>query len=129
MLAPKKDGNGWREGRDPIQRWLRILTSVCCLGVFVFLAVEPQRRDWPTLALALGAVLVLLGYEAIVRLPYLGRPDNQAGQPPPTYTSYQQYPPVDPVYTRDEYPQSTYVPEAVPPSVAEGENPPPPGDM
>lgn len=128
MLAPKRDGNGWREGRDPIQRWLRILTAMVCLGVFAYLAVEPERRDWPTLALALGAVLVLLGYEAIVRLPYLGRSDNQPTQSPPTYTTYQQYPPVDPAYTRDEYPLSEpYVAEEVP--IVAGDNPPPPEDL
>lgn len=71
-----KQGNGWRTGRDPVQRWLRILTAIVCLGVFAFLAVDPERRDWPTLALALGAVLVLLGYEAVVRLPYLGASGN-----------------------------------------------------
>jgi len=122
-------GNGWREGRDPIQRWLRIITSFACLGVFVFLAVEPTRRDWPTLALALGAVLVLLGYEAIVRLPYLGRPDNPTPPSPPSYPMYQQYPPVDPAYTTQVDPLSVpYQSEAVPVSEATGDNPPPPGE-
>jgi hypothetical protein len=78
--------NGWRAGRDPIQRWLRIIASVVCLVVFAWLALDPSRRDWPTLTIALGALLVLLGYEAIVRLPYLGRSDNP---PPPTYQQYQ----------------------------------------
>jgi hypothetical protein len=122
-------GNGWREGRDPIQRWLRIITSFACLGVFVFLAVEPERRDWPTLALALGAVLVLAGYEAIVRLPYLGRPDNPPPPTPPTYPTYQQYPPIDPAYTTTNDPLSVpHQPEAIPPSDATGDNPPPPGE-
>jgi hypothetical protein len=73
--------NGWRSGRDPIQRWLRIIASIVCLVVFAWLALDPSRRDWPTLTIALGALLVLLGYEAIVRLPYLGRPENQAARP------------------------------------------------
>jgi hypothetical protein len=75
-------GNGWREGRDPIQRWLRVVAAIVCLVVFAWLSLDPSRRDWPTLLVALGALLVLLGYEAIVRLPYLGRPDNQPVTPP-----------------------------------------------
>jgi hypothetical protein len=63
--------NGWRAGRDPIQRWLRIIASIVCLVVFAWLALDPSRRDWPTLT---------------VRLPYLGRSDNP---PPPTYQQYQ----------------------------------------
>jgi hypothetical protein len=80
-------GNGWREGRDPVQRLLRILTVLVCLGTFVYLIVDPSRSvdDWPTIALALGAALVLLGYEGIVRLPFLGKPDNPAGADPPRY--------------------------------------------
>lgn len=63
--------NGWRTGTDPIQRWLRILTAVTCLGVFVYLAVFGQggADRLATATLALGAVLVLLGYEGILKLP------------------------------------------------------------
>jgi len=94
---PQLPDNGWRTGRDPIQRWLRIIASVICLVVFAWLALDPSRRDWPTLTISLGALLVLLGYEAIVRLPYLGRPDNPATPPapPPDYyyqQQQQQYP-------------------------------------
>jgi len=71
-----KRTNGWRLGYDPLQRALRIITTVVVLGVFVFLAVDPDRRssgaDFPTLALAIGSVLVLLGYEGVVRLPMIG---------------------------------------------------------
>jgi hypothetical protein len=67
--------NGWRTGHDPIQRWLRVITTLVVLGVFVYLVVaDPSgARDLPTLALALGAVLMLLGYEGVVRLPFLSR--------------------------------------------------------
>jgi len=85
---PPLPDNGWRSGRDPIQRWLRIIASVICLIVFAWLALDPSRRDWPTLTISLGALLVLLGYEAIVRLPYLGRSDNPT---PPTYQQQQPY--------------------------------------
>lgn len=73
--------NGWRTGHDPIQRWLRVITTMVVLGVFVYLVVADQSgsRDLPTLALALGAVLMLLGYEGVVRLPFLSgdHPDQK----------------------------------------------------
>lgn len=69
-----ENGNGWRHGRDPIQRWLRVVTTLVLLGVFVYITTGDHGvDDVPTIALALGAVLVLLGYEGIIRLPYLGR--------------------------------------------------------
>jgi hypothetical protein len=90
MTGPQPTGgNGWREGRDPVQRLLRILTVLVCLGTFIYLIVDPLRSvdDWPTIALALGAALVLLGYEGVVRLPFLGKPDNlpRPEPPQPTY--------------------------------------------
>lgn len=110
-MGPLPD-NGWRTGRDPIQRWLRIIATVVCLVVFAWLALDPSRRDWPTLTIALGALLVLLGYEAIVRLPYLGRPDNPSQPQQPTYqqypTDYTQLPPTERsdnvIVTGDEVP-------------------------
>jgi hypothetical protein len=117
--------NGWRSGKDPIQRWLRIVATIVCLVVFAWLALDPARRDWPTLTIALGALLVLLGYEAIVRLPYLGRPDNPPGQEAPTYQSYRQYPPVEPSSTADwsieERPDNVIV--------TGDDNPPPPEEQ
>lgn len=71
------DTSRWREGHDPVQRWLRVLTALVCLGVFVFLGVNPDRGvdDLPVLALALGAVLLLLGYEGLIKLPIIGTGD------------------------------------------------------
>lgn len=69
--------NGWREGHDPVQRWLRIVTTVVVLGVFVVLSVGEHRNDdILILVLALGAVLLLLGYEGVVRLPFLSKDDD-----------------------------------------------------
>lgn len=70
---PQVPTNGWKAGYDPIQRWLRVITVLVVLGTFVYLVVADQdgTRDLPTLALALGAVLMLLGYEGVVRLPFL----------------------------------------------------------
>ena len=74
----RSGGNGWRDGSDPIQRWLRVVTVVTVLGVFVWIAVGDSRRDdILVLTLALGAVLMLLGYEGAVRLPYIGRKDDE----------------------------------------------------
>jgi amino acid permease len=72
--------NGWRSGYDPIQRWLRIITTIVVLGVFVYLSAIDQNRvdSWiVVIALALGAVLLLLGYEGVVRLPMIGRSDRK----------------------------------------------------
>jgi hypothetical protein len=60
--------NGWRTGRDPVQRALRILTVVLCLAVFCYLSIIPDRISaLPTAGLAIGAVMVLLGYESFGR--------------------------------------------------------------
>lgn len=74
----------WQGGTDPIQRWLRILTALVCLAVFVYLAISPDSglSNLPTLALALGSVMLLLGYESIVKLPYLKPPAARRKRPP-----------------------------------------------
>lgn len=65
--------NGWRHGRDPIQRWLRVVFSATCLGVFAWLAVAGERayEDIVVIVIALGSGILLLGYEGIVRLPFI----------------------------------------------------------
>lgn len=67
--------NGWRHGRDPVQRWLRVVTTMVVLAVFVYLAIGQDRGsdDVVVIALALGAVLMLLGYEGVVRLPFIDK--------------------------------------------------------
>lgn len=66
--------NGWRSGRDPVQRWLRAVTVVVCLMVFAYLSIVRQTVDAvPTVALALGALLLLLGYESAIRIPGISR--------------------------------------------------------
>lgn len=68
-------GNGWRSGKDPIQRWLRIVTAIVALGVFVLLAVNDDKGsdDLVVITLALGSLLLLLGYESVIRIPVIGR--------------------------------------------------------
>ena len=70
--------NRWRDGTDPIQRWLRVVTTLVVLAVFVALALDRGRggEGVVTVALALGAVLILLGYERLVRLPVIGRGED-----------------------------------------------------
>ena len=65
----------WRRGTDPILRLLRIIAAVVCLGVFVHGAViaEADTDRLPSIFLAVGCLMVLLGYEGIVRLPGIGR--------------------------------------------------------
>lgn len=70
--------NGWRSGRDPVQRWLRAVTVLVCLAVFAYLAIERQTVDVvPSLALAMGALLLLLGYESAIRIPGISRETSE----------------------------------------------------
>ena len=71
--------NGWASGSDPVQRRLRIATVILCLGVFVYLAVRGGLDFLPFAGLALGAVLILLGYERLIRLPGIGRRKDDDG--------------------------------------------------
>jgi hypothetical protein len=50
------------------------VTTIVVLGVFVYLAVSQVggADRVVVIALALGAVLVLLGYEGILKLPIIG---------------------------------------------------------
>lgn len=67
-------GNGWRDGHDPAQRILRITSGLVTLAVFVVMALDPARAgNLGALALAAGVLLVLLGYESLVRLPIIGK--------------------------------------------------------
>jgi len=79
---PARKTNGWRDGTDPILRWLRIVTTIVVLGVFVYLATRETRgADGVVVtALALGAVLLLLGYEGVIRLPMIDRRTDDDGK-------------------------------------------------
>jgi len=80
-MAKKQPANGWRDGNDPVQRWLRIVTTLVVLGVFVFLSVSDGRNESIlVIALALGSVLVLLGYEGVVKLPLINRRDDDGDE-------------------------------------------------
>ena len=68
-------GNGWKSGHDPVQRPLRIIATVMCLGGVLYLAVFGLDRGVnvvPVLGLLLAAALLLLGYDGIV-LPGISR--------------------------------------------------------
>jgi len=61
---------------DPVQRRLRVVAIVVFLAVVVYLAVDRSRSVTDviaTIALLLACTMILLGYERIIRLPYIGR--------------------------------------------------------
>jgi|PlaIllAssembly_1097288.scaffolds.fasta_scaffold00389_3 amino acid permease len=78
--------NGWRSGHDPIIRWLRTGATVAFIVVAVIVALD-RERDASSLTAALGfivgAVLILLGYASIIRLPYVGtrEPEKREDDP------------------------------------------------
>lgn len=76
MAADPSDG--WRTGRDPVQRILRVATVVVCLITFTALALDGSRHldVVPLAGLAIGAVMLLLGYERSIMLPGIGRKDD-----------------------------------------------------
>lgn len=79
-----KPTNGWTSGTDPLIRWLRAFTVIAFVVVFVIVALDNRREPVSTLtilALAGGAVLILLGYAAVVRLPIIGRAPDNADDP------------------------------------------------
>lgn len=60
----------WRTG-DPILRWLRILSVIASLGLFVSLigslVIDPSRDDnLPLDALLAGVILLQLGYDIFI---------------------------------------------------------------
>jgi heme O synthase-like polyprenyltransferase len=79
-----KPTNGWTSGTDPLIRWLRAFTVIAFVVVFVIVALDNRREPVSTLTilgLAGGAVLILLGYAAVVRLPLIGRPADDDDDP------------------------------------------------
>lgn len=73
-------GNGWRSGSDPIIRWLRAGMVVALVAVAVVVSLDRDRdigSALPVLGLAVGAALILLGYAGVVRLPVIGREDEE----------------------------------------------------
>ena len=76
MAREGESPNGWRTGEDPVQRKLRIVAFVVFLAIVSYLALDRSRSvtdTIATIALLLAAIMILLGYERIVRLPYIGR--------------------------------------------------------
>jgi hypothetical protein len=68
----KPPTNGWRQGTSRVQQWLRIGTAIIFLGVATVIALDPLRDDLPTILVFVGALLILLGYESIIRFPKIG---------------------------------------------------------
>ena len=59
--------NQWRSGRDPLLRWLRIISVIAFLGLITLVVLDPVRSsNIPLAALLVGACLLQLGYEVVV---------------------------------------------------------------
>jgi hypothetical protein len=72
--------NGWRSGTDPILRWLRAGTVIAFVVVVLVVALDRDRDTAHVLAvlgIVVGSVLILLGYQGVVRLPVIGRDDEE----------------------------------------------------
>ncbi|HEY3544866.1 MAG TPA: hypothetical protein VGK17_02100 [Propionicimonas sp.] len=67
--------NGWQSGRDPVQRWLRIVSAAVFLGLSAYLLADGRggATPLPAAGIAVGTLLILLGYERLIRLPGIGR--------------------------------------------------------
>jgi hypothetical protein len=58
--------NAWN-GRDPLLRWLRVISILAFLAILVVVVLDPARAaDTPLVALLSGAVLLQLGFEVVV---------------------------------------------------------------
>ncbi len=66
--------NGWRAGTDPTQRWLRIVSTVVVLGIMVLIVVREQ--DPQLFLMAIGALLVLMGFAVSLKLPDIFKGDT-----------------------------------------------------
>jgi hypothetical protein len=68
-------GPGWQSGRDPVQRWLRIVSAAVFLGLSAYLLADGRggATPLPAAGIAVGTLLILLGYERLIRLPGIGR--------------------------------------------------------
>lgn len=61
--------NGSWTGRDPRLRLLRTVAGFVILGLLAFVVVDGQPNDPATLGTLVGALLIVLGFEAGVRWP------------------------------------------------------------
>lgn len=68
-------GGGWDGGSDPVQRWLRIVSVLVFLGLTVYLLSDRAAgvNVIPAVGIVVGTLLILLGYERLIRLPGVGR--------------------------------------------------------
>jgi hypothetical protein len=57
--------------RDPLLRALRTVSLVAFLALTALVIIDPSRADNPTRAMLIGAVLLQLGYEVVIKLPQI----------------------------------------------------------
>ena len=76
-------GNSWQSGHDPVQRWLRVVSAVVFLGLSAYLVADGRSgaTPLPAAGIAVGTLLILLGYERLIRLPGIGRDRKDDDRP------------------------------------------------
>jgi hypothetical protein len=62
-------GNGSWTGRDPNLRFLRSAAALVILGLVTYTVIDPGEDSIVTLGTLVGALLVVLGFEAGVNWP------------------------------------------------------------
>lgn len=62
-------GNGSWTGKDPRLRFLRTAAAIVILGLVVYTVLDPAEDSIVTLGTLIGALLVVLGFEAGVNWP------------------------------------------------------------
>lgn len=63
-------------GRDPRLRTLRSISAMTILVLLAIVVLDGQPNDPATVGSLVGALLIVLGFEAGVRWPTGGGPDN-----------------------------------------------------
>lgn len=61
--------NGSWSGKDPRLRQLRVVATLVLLGLLVFIVLDPADDPVTTVGMLVGALLVVLGFEAGVAYP------------------------------------------------------------
>jgi hypothetical protein len=76
----REQTNGWRTGRDPAQRWLRIFSTLAILATILLVVIRGNIPATDLTALVfIGTILVLLlGYEGLVHLPVIRVSDSRS---------------------------------------------------
>ena len=64
MTPPKR----WTD-QDLVVRVLRVISVLSMLALFSLIVIDPARRDFPLEALLVGAILIQLLYDFLLKVP------------------------------------------------------------